>query len=291
MKDPVFCHILDSHNLGDMLCGAQGLFPEWADRPEYNYLQLPKGNEPVILGGGGLLHPGLDKWIKDTSKTRPVIPMGIGLNYHTRMPAFSFSRRTIQTALALKFGRYQGIPANWKSFLDDCPIVGLRDKAEALAEPRFRYCPCPTLRLVNWKEIRKAATNRQGMLVIEHYDFPVQGFSQAPRMTNRFTGDGIAVIAEKLSQYECVVTNTYHGALWSLLAGCRVTVFSPFSCRFNTGFPCKLPIIFSESEFWQAEIIWNHPAYVQDVNDALEDAWAHLDSYREEVRRVCAENN
>lgn len=167
--------------------------------------------------------------------------MGIGLNYHTRMPAFFLLPENDSDCLGVKIEPPSGHPPNWKSFLDDCPIVGLRDKAEALAEPRFRYCPCPTLRLVNWKEIRKASTNRQGMLVIEHYDFPVQGFSQAPRMTNRFTGDGIAVIAEKLSQYEFVVTNTYHGALWSLLAGCRVTVFSPFSCRFNTGFPCKLP--------------------------------------------------
>lgn len=262
---PIFVNIQDNHNLGDMLCSASGLFPEFSAAP-VDFRSVTDGPEPLIVGGGGLLHPGIDKWIHQQACRRPVILLGVGLNYHLSSP-----------------------PAGWEDLIKPCLCVGLRDKSVAADHPRFSYCPCPTTGLIPWNDLRAESRGDRYSVVFEHYDYPIvyPGSESVERRTNRwFAGGTLEEVAKSLGRFKRVLTNTYHGALWSLRMGCEVVLWRPFSTRFSTGLPCRLPAAHSAEDLDACWTVWQDERYRRDVNDALQKDFAHLDAFREEVRTI-----
>jgi hypothetical protein len=268
---PVFANIRDQHNLGDMLCSAKSVFPELSGAPVYDFRAVPEGSGPLIVGGGGMLHPGVDLWIDAQARKRPVVVFGVGINYHNGASI-----------------------ADWQSKLWPCLLVGLRDKRVVLNHSRFAYCPCPTTGAIDWRQLASEATHDQDLLLFEHFDRPMAREFGLNRLgsrggleifTNRWSpGVDLTSVARSLGQYRHVVTNSYHGALWSLRMGCRVALFRPFSSRFDTGLPCRLPRFDELSQMAAAFAVWDDEKYRSDVAAALNADFEYLDDFREQVR-------
>ena len=45
---PIFTNIQDRFNLGDMLCNAKEIFPEFKDSPMVDFREVTDGPEPLI---------------------------------------------------------------------------------------------------------------------------------------------------------------------------------------------------------------------------------------------------
>ena len=196
---PIFTNIQDRFNLGDMLCNAKEIFPEFKDSPMVDFREVTDGPEPLIVGGGGMIHPGIDMWIRRQAFQRMVFLVGVGVNYH-------------------KSEQQNG----WQTRIRHCSLAGIRDKSLVADHDRFLYCPCPTAAMADWDTLRAMAKHEKDLLVLQHYDFPIKHpFPDSlPRVTNRWTpGCTITQIATELGKYRRVVTNTYHGALWSARMG------------------------------------------------------------------------
>jgi hypothetical protein len=169
-------------------------------------------------------------------------------------------------------------------------LVGLRDKRVVLNHSRFAYCPCPTTGAIDWRQLASEATHDQDLLLFEHFDRPLAREFGLPGsgcgiFTNTWSpGADLASVAVNLGHYRHVVTNSYHGALWSLRMGCRVALFRPFSSRFDTGLPCRLPRFDEVSGLAAAFAVWDDEKYRSDVAAALNADFDYLDDFREQVR-------
>lgn len=205
--NPVFAHIIDYKNIGDSFCCPRELTP-WENAVECDLDQLPDGPEPVVIGGGGLLHDKIDEWIERLSRVRPCFIWGIGLNYH------------------------EEIPSDWPRLLKHCKVVGLRDRFIPAASC-FHWAPCPSVSKIDWQAAKKIYP-RHPVVTYAHFGppMPIQG----PFMTN-YDDKDIGVVIKFLASGESVFTNTYHGALWSILLRRRVFLWHPFSCRFFYLYP------------------------------------------------------
>lgn len=238
--DPTFVHIIDGRNFGDLICSPRGHFAEWADCRELDYRALPvsDGHSPLVIGGGGMLHPGVDEWILRESRQRPCIVWGIGLNYHAPAP-----------------------PDDWPRFLAHCRLAGIRDRGEAerLGLP---WAPCPTCLSpeLDWHQGREP---RYPVVAYSHFERPIPG--TAPAMDNRADGRKLDVVLRFLASSEAVLTNSYHGALWALWLGRRVALWQPFSTRFSTGLP---PLPCAESIQHARECAVCYPEFLQECRSA-----------------------
>lgn len=245
-----FVHILDRHNFGDAVCSPRNYFPEWAGFSEVDFRDLKPGTDPVILGGGGLLHPGVDKWIQDTAKTRPMIVWGIGLNYHASAP-----------------------PSGWETFLSHCKLVGLRDRGT-----RFTNVPDATCMhsFLDWPVQRCS----ERAVAYSHFERPIS--LGIPEINNHTApGKTLESVLKFLMTGETVVTNSYHGAYWSLLLGRRTILWKPFSTRFFSGLPIALPVATTERDF--RELTADSPTR-EPVPHFLHHARSVTRDFREKVR-------
>jgi hypothetical protein len=263
---PIFANIRDNKNLGDMLCGAKRCFPEFPDAPEVDFRQVPDGPEPLVLGGGGMIHPGIDRWIQNQAMKRTVFLVGVGVNYHDDRPV-----------------------EKWQGFIRPCLNAGLRDRAIIESHDRFAYCPCPTTVGCDWEQWRAVSNRKEDLLVFQHYDHLI-GAPFGPRFT-RFTNlwhDGITLdqMGRYLSRFQRVVTNTYHGALWSALSGCRVVIWKPFARRFRTGLPTPLPIADSRDELDKAWGWWEYEDNRMQTIANLNQCYGDLADFRETVMNI-----
>lgn len=261
--EPIFANIRDRHNLGDMLCGARAIFPELPNARVLDFREVTDGPEPLIVGGGGLLHPGVDSWIGRQARIRSVVLLGVGINYHDERSA-----------------------RGWEERKGSCIHVGLRDKTFAMAHPRYEYCPCPTAGMLNWPEYERKAPHSEELLLFQHFDRPIlaPGTVKMPRRTNLWDpAVTLASVATDLGRYRRVLTNSYHGALWSLRVGCHVALWKPFSSRFSTGFPVKLPVCDQISDLNRAFSAWDNADYRERVRVALNSDYDYLEEFRQTV--------
>jgi len=261
--EPIFCNIRDNKNLGDMLCSARSIFEEWPNAVPIDFRDVPDGPEPLIVGGGGMLHPGVDNWIAQQGMRRMVFTVGIGLNYHDPKQQHG-----------------------WEYKLRPAVLAGLRDKSVAITHERFTYCPCPTAGAIYWEDLREKATHNRDVCIFQHYDRPI-GFpfdSSIPRFTNLWSpGTSLEETAKYLGEFETVVTNSYHGALWSARMGCNVVVWRPFSSRFQTGLPFRVTIAKTMAEYRAAVDTWKSGSYKDDVHTALMEDYIHLCDFVDSV--------
>lgn len=253
--NPIFANIRDGLNAGDMFCSASAVFPEIHHPVVLDFRAVIEGPSPLIVGGGGLLHPGVDDWIERQSKIRPVILFGVGVNYHD--------------------------PADidrWKEKIRKCVLVGLRDKPLCSTAPNVEYCPCPTMGVHDWPHARREATHEKPLGVYEHYEHPIDvEVAVEDRLTNRWMpGGSIHTFVQWLGRYRTVVTNSYHGALWSARLGCRTVLYRPFSNRFVTGIPVKLPVAHEPDQIGATIAAWDCPDYATRVAADFDADEVHL---------------
>lgn len=217
----IFAHFRNSWNFGDNNCCPADYF-DYPGAIKCATDQIPPGDDPVILGGGGLLFCGQDSWIASLAKKRPVILWGVGLNY----PACQ-------------------VPENWADSLRDCKLVGLRDYGyvkQAVEEgSRNIVCaPCPSCYHPDFPAQRASAPSLEAV-VYSHVSKPI--LSRFPSMENAASdGHTLPEVIRFLASGSTVITNSFHGAYWGLLLGRRVIIYNPLdSNRYYSALP-DLPI-------------------------------------------------
>lgn len=213
----VFVHIIDD-NFGDVNCGPKSLRPEWKEYPEYdfrNYRAHARADDVLIVGGGGMLHPGVDRWIQKVSAKKPVFVWGIGINYH------------------------DGKIPDLRSLLGRCERVTLRHRRN----PVFEYCPCPSLARIEFlKYMELPEVPSMDMVFYSHKDHIISRESSItgiPELINsrvwlQHAGkDDLLSVLRFLGKGRIVVTNSYHGAVWAMALDRPVILWRPLSTRFN----------------------------------------------------------
>lgn len=218
---PVFVHIRNTANLGDLnSCPAEG-FSDYDDCRRIDLSEvkhLPEGT-PLIVGGGGLFMEPTHHIFKEWSKKHPVIVWGAGLNY----PNDGIAQNALDGILG------EGLRA--------CKLVGIRNETLASAMG-FDFVPCGSCMNPVF-DSRHIPEYMNGTAVYEHADrrFAFRGLKAK---TNK--SDSFHEVIQLLGSVRRVITNSFHGAYWSLLLGRRVIVWEPnhFGDRIVEGLPTGL---------------------------------------------------
>lgn len=222
---PFFAHIKstkDYFNQGDANCCPQSYFPDYADCDVVSLddvAKFPKG-QPVILGGGGLFGVVPDDWLQRTIADRPVIVWGAGLNYGTPP--------------------HPGLAP----LLHQCALVGLRDSYYA-RQNGFAWAPCASALHPAFHDFDDVTTHPA---VVYRHAWSHPFLTDLPTKTNMNRNDHFQDTLAFLASGETVVTNSYHGAYWSMLLGRRVILWNPIGIRFFSGLPSIPPIAHNEAE-------------------------------------------
>lgn len=219
MNPVYFVNIKDHENTGDVASTPYHYFGNaediWADiRTPIEEVIPPDGRQhTVVIGGGGLLHPGLGDCVLaycQHPRCRTII-WGIGSNYH-----------------------YPLIPLPEKNWVNGAVAVGLRDVAT-----RFAYVPCVSCMYPAFTDLRKLAPVHK-VVVYEHYDHPIP-LTGVPHLSNG--APSLLAVLVFLSRGEIILTNSFHGAYWGRLLGRKVLVYEPFSTRFYAPFEKPLSVV------------------------------------------------
>lgn len=176
--------------------------------------------EQIIFGGGGLLHERLLEAMSVFVAAKRVA-WGCGVNKHG-------FRKVIHP-----------------KFLDYYNLVGLRD-----FDNPWQYVPCASCLHPAFDLVKRVP--QVGFGIYEHYDHPIP--IQGPRLNNRGRKDEFADVITWLSCCEMVVTNSYHGAYWSMLLGVTVLLWKPFSNRFHS-FALSLPEV--DENDWLSKALYS----------------------------------
>jgi hypothetical protein len=247
MNNIAFVHIINE-NLGDAACCPKRQFSEFRNCPEMDYRRLLGGvnRRPwtLIVGGGGLLHPGIDVWIEERAKAQRVILWGIGLNYHDGF-----------------------LVPNWRNLISKCALITLRDKSETTIGGPIHYCPCVSCMSPEFDAFRDLKP-KHSVVCFEHYQKRL-GFSLPTRSNQRRPNWGFAEAIRFLASGRRVITNSFHGGYWAALLGRPVLIYQPFSMRFRSGLRCRdFASKPEEIREWLTEDVADPPrSYLEECRD------------------------
>ncbi len=210
---PVFLHIRNTRNLGDLAsCPADG-FRAFDDCDRLDWRDWPKiaPGTPLILGGGGLFMKGTVQALWAMLNKHPVAIWGAGLNY----PLSVFDAEE-EAALVAELKR--------------CGVVGVRNPKFA-AKHGFDFVPCASA-MSECLEDRHYENRLFTVLAYEHLDRRFAG-SRYPAITNH--GDSFFAAVNHIASAGQIVTNSYHGAYWTSLLGREPILWKPeqFGNRFD----------------------------------------------------------
>ena len=247
---PVFVHIRNTQNLGDLSCCPADSFSvfDQCDRIDFSQWNRVPAGVPLIFGGGGLFMMHTMHVFAKAAKTHPVAIWGAGLNF----PTVDFTP-AVESALV--------------GYLKQCTgPIGVRNP-EFAARHGFKHVACPS---VLSHQFDQALSNRRPdqrvpLLAYEHIDARFAG-SRYPALTNNHGSFHWAL--RHLVRASTVVTNSYHGAYWATLLGARVALWNPeqFGNRFtDLGFG-QFPTVKS---FFEVEQLKFRPEFpFSDLNES-----------------------
>ncbi|MGW8177651.1 MAG: hypothetical protein ACWGQW_02485 [bacterium] len=209
-----FIKFWDTANCGDRLCCPYDYFDFGKHECEVHDIFTFKQKIPIdmiIFGGGGMLHTQVDEIMRDISRRAKelnpyckVLVWGVGSNYH------------------------HVCRGHWHDWLkDEFDIIALRDRASP-----FAYVPCPSCMHSEFAIHRPRP--EEPFVIFYHEEDPIN--LPHPKMSNYET-DNMKHILDFLAKGFVVLTNSFHGAYWSMLTQKPVIIINPFSGRFFAGLP------------------------------------------------------
>lgn len=209
----IIIHRDDKSNAGDYWARPSHYFPIKEDKIlDIEKLKPFQTEQTIIIGGGGLL--GRPKWtevIEEISKNNKVILWGAGHNMYT-------NKRISYTVCS-------PVKSELPSFMNNFTKIGLRDYNMG-----YNWVPCPSCmhtafnKAMKVKKTKDTIGIRHKKLKMRTDLFKIISHVQEPNDLEEFLCN--------IAQYENVVTNTYHGAYWAILLGCKV-ILQPWSSKFN----------------------------------------------------------
>lgn len=177
--------------------------------------EVPPRGALVVLGGGGLFSPKKAfKKVRWLLKHRTCVIWGSGENWVINVKGGYLSKR----------------PLHLPSYIKRAQLIGLRDYTGI-----YNHVPCVSCMHEafnhNYEVVRQI-----GFYCHKRINLPCNGHE---KMTN--DGSSLEEKLAFLGGCEYVVTNSYHGAYWAALLGCRVLCV-PFASKF---YGMDAPITFS----------------------------------------------
>lgn len=199
----IFAHIMDN-NLGDANCCPLSYF-KFENAVEKDFRIVPcEHGDPVVIGGGGMLHPGVDDWILKISKLTNTYLWGAGLNYHDPVSDEHVITR-----------------------INECELSSLRDR-RFCEKYSIEYVPCVSC-MSPLFDVQYEKKHDVGVYMHKDHIFRLEGL---PVMDN-FNSKPLSKVIEFLGSCKKIITNSYHGAYWSHLLGIPYEIYKPFSNRFS----------------------------------------------------------
>ncbi len=191
-------------NIGDLVCNPFLYYDDITDKRidllSDSVHHLPE-NSKIIIGGGGLFHNVFRSNIKRLVDKHDCATWAIGYNddgFNT--------------------------PLNKPDFIDGIKLLGNRDYNSG-----HEYVPCPSCKFANFSKDYKI---KREFSVYQHLDHNID--SPFDKITNDGNNSSFSKIVEFIGESNTVITNSYHGAYWSMLLNRNVILYRPFSNRFRS---------------------------------------------------------
>lgn len=236
----------DKDNVGDANCSPTFYFDipntKIIDIYDKNIFDMVNKSNNIIFGGGGLL--AFEEKIKQILKIRnkKFITWGLGHNKH--------DINKIKKSKIFEIFKLNGI----RDFGLD-----------------IDYVPCPSCMHNSFNVKREI---KYPIVVYEHKHVKID-INKFPKRNN--SGNDIESVLDFLGSAETIITNSYHGAYWSILLKRKVLMI-PFSSKFY-GFKYKIPIVNVIN--WKESI-----NKTQIYNEALEESCFLNKKYYKKVLNV-----
>ena len=169
----------------------------------------------MVLGGGGILNP-FDWWwvvLPLLERGNRVIAFGVGHHHdhhHFRPEEIGDWR-----------GSIEGYAAQYP--LAQLWMAGVRDVGTPFEQVPDASCMSPVFD-------RERQTEHE-VVIYEQGDLEPIAIEGPPRTSNKGESS-LEQVAQFLGSGEVVVTNSYHGAYWSLLLGRRLLIYEPWCSKF-----------------------------------------------------------
>lgn len=203
-------HKIDAHNIGDHYCNP-GRYFDFQDliTEDLRSKTFNAAGKNIIVGGGGLIHKTFDQHVQRLLDQRPRFSAawGIGHNYG---PAV----------------QNKGRPFLFPEYLNKFNLLGVRDW---IPGSENTYLPCVTCM---HPAFDRSYTTKHPVVFYLHdtKSTAISIESGSPVKTN--SEMDMYQVIDFLASGETVVTNSYHGAYWSLLLGKKV-ITTAWSIKFN----------------------------------------------------------
>lgn len=207
----IIVHRNDEKNAGDYWSRPSHYFKFPHKVYDIHGLKPFTTEETIILGGGGLL--GRPKWhdtIKEITYRNKVILWGAG---HNNYPD--------NTKKTLLIGTTQ--LSTLPSYMNNFKMIGLRDFGLG-----FTWVPCASCMHTAF-DVAIDIKPTKDTITISHNKIKIKNEFDSIKMPDK---DDLQNWLCTVAQYKNVITNTYHGAYWSMLLGKNVTIQS-WSSKFN----------------------------------------------------------
>lgn len=207
----IIIHRNDKKNAGDYWSRPNHYFDIGKEVLDIKDLKPFVTDQTVVIGGGGLL--GRPKWhdiIKEISYKNKVILWGAG---HNNYPD------NVKKATLVGTEQKSKLP----SYMENFAKVGLRDYGLG-----YTWVPCASC-MHSAFDVAIQIKPTKDTVTISHNKIKIKSKYDSVKMPAK---EDLQKWLCNIAQYKNVITNTYHGAYWSLLLGKNVEIQS-WSSKFN----------------------------------------------------------
>jgi hypothetical protein len=219
----MFVYRKDLKNCGDYWCSPQLYFDEYKNFDSYDILDVDDNfnfSNFIILGGGGLGKKLFQDKInslfkKNTNKI--FICWGVGFNDYDYLK---------QNQVITKLNLAKKVKHNHFSKFN---LVGIRDSNLPFD---YFWVPCVSCLHPYFKNLRKKKpTKKIGVFYHHRMKLNIQGIDPMDYMSNY--GINLEEKLNFLSDYQFIITNSYHGAYWGQLMNKKVLCYPVKSSLLN----------------------------------------------------------
>lgn len=246
-----FVRCLDMYNAGDKQCGPDLYFEEFQKNFQcvvhsikYVRFDLIREQDWVIIGGGGLLECS-NTYTDTINKILDICPhvIGWGLGHNRHIKGSLYYQQELHEINYEKFLLFTS--RDWKYSEDE------------------RYCPCVSCMM---PQLEREYSVKRRVGIVSHHAFPIKEFE----FENHTNAESADRLVKFIGESQVIITNSFHGAYWSILMGRKVILYKPDSSRFN--FFEFLPVVYSgniEHDIEEAVCYKNALEECRNINQAF----------------------
>lgn len=294
----VVAHRKDPNNIGDIAANPLQYF---LPADQYQTVDVAKLTSesypldvPLILGGGGLVGNNFignvvadvlkspdELQLEQLARSKWKLANEQNENIHRRFKKefnqlMDLVKANLKSPSAPRYiwgAGHNGEPGDDIVYPDEIrqyQLVGVRDYNVGLTWAPCASCMHPAL--------SKKYAKRHKVIWFEHKKQLIKdrAFGTDPILRFVNSGNDMDQTIELLGSAETVLTNSYHGAYWATLLGCRVIVVGPWSTKFANmrHAPVQIPVTQPWQEVLEQTRVYDHA--LDECRSATEDFWNRI---------------